>query len=180
MRISRLGRPLAGALFLGAITLAGVAHAQNYDRDRDNQNRDRDDQYRYQQQQNYYRSFDWRHRPRWVSVPGAQVQIVARRDQPDFDAFRENGFYYVWDGDSWYRSRNLRDDYVVISDQDVPWDVHQVPRYQWQHYPDAWMYGGAQYDRDRYDRNDRNRNRGDRWRDHDRWRDSHDRDDDHR
>jgi len=108
-----------------------------------------------------------RHAPRTVWLPDEQVAVVS---DPDFDndTFQVGGYWYVYNGDYWYRGRSWRGPFTVIDERYVPASIASVPAYRWHHRRWAGPYNAGYdrdryYDRDRFDRNDYRYN--DRWRD---------------
>lgn len=78
--------------------------------------------------------------PRWTSVPGTSVRRLRDRDRSRHDMFRYGRDYYVYNNanNRWYRSRNWRGQFMLISDRSVPSQFRRVPRSNWRHYPMAW------------------------------------------
>ena len=94
----------------------------------------------------------WRE-PSMIVVPDSRVYVV--RDDPGYDMFRFNGFYYVQENGYWYRARNYRGPFQVIDVRWVPRPIFNVPSSNWRHR--NWDRGYMTERRGRgHDRNDRN------------------------
>lgn len=109
--------------------------------------------------------------PHWTYVNGTRVEVIRSDEAPDYDIFRYNGRYYVYNDNRWYSSDRPTGDYSYVYDvRSIPIELRQVPRSYWRVYPSYWSdddvrddrsYGrDRDYDRDRsYDR-DRDYDRG--------------------
>lgn len=100
--------------------------------------------------------------PHWQTINGTRVQIVRDDERPDYDIFRVNGRYFVYNGGDWYVSDVPSGTFSYMEPRFVPTELRTVPRQYWNSYPDDWMNNrdndqsnGQNYDRN-YDRdNDR-------------------------
>lgn len=97
--------------------------------------------------------------PHWTTIGGTRVQIVRDDERPNYDIFRVNGRYYVYNTGDWYVSDVPNGTFSYMEPRFVPTDLRSVPRQYWYSYPSDWDGNGqGGYDRnnpnDRY--NDRN------------------------
>ncbi len=107
--------------------------------------------------------------PHWTTISGTRVGIVREDERPDFDLFRVNDRFYVYNNGTWFVSDTPEGTYSYMEPRFVPVEIRRVPQNYWYSYPTDWSaYDRSDintYDNDRtYDR-DRDR---DRTRDYDR------------
>ena len=71
-------------------------------------------------------------RPEFVAVPGTLVYAVGNTN---YDVFRYNGRYFLYNDGYWYRSSRTSGPYVVMDVRSVPEPVLRVPSRTWKHHP---------------------------------------------
>jgi len=77
--------------------------------------------------------------PHWVHPNGARVWIV---DDPalGYDYFRYGGWYWIYDRDTWFRSRRYNGPWMGVRSEVVPgpiWRMGDREHYNWRHRPGA-------------------------------------------
>jgi hypothetical protein len=107
--------------------------------------------------------------PHWTEVRGTRVQEIREGERPDYDMFRLDNSYYVYNNSRWYTSNDWRGSFRYVDDSSVPSELSRVPREHWRQYPAEWQ---NRSDQGWQDRNDRSmQDRSDRG-----WQDRRDRD----
>jgi hypothetical protein len=88
--------------------------------------------------------------PRWTNVRGTRVRMI-RGQRPDYDMFRYGNYYYVYNNDRWFMSRQWRGEFSAVDDRQVPRELARVPRQHWRNYPQSWANdnGDRRYDNNR-------------------------------
>jgi hypothetical protein len=76
--------------------------------------------------------------PRWMNVPGTNVQMISAGQRPSYDLFRMGSSYYIYDSGYWYSSNRWNGSYTSIDQRYVPSDFMNVPREYWRDYPATW------------------------------------------
>ncbi|HET9328252.1 MAG TPA: hypothetical protein VFQ05_15905 [Candidatus Eisenbacteria bacterium] len=71
-------------------------------------------------------------RPDLVAIPGTLVYAV---DNTDYDVFRYNGRYYLYNDGYWYRSSRTSGPYMVVDVRSVPQPILRVPSKSWKSHP---------------------------------------------
>lgn len=92
---------------------------------------------------------------------------VVRGGYDGCDEFRYGPYFYVWNGDYWYRSRSYRGPFFAVDVRTVPRPVFYVPEERWHRYPPGLARYRGEWDHDRgrghawgRDRGDDDRGRG--------------------
>jgi hypothetical protein len=75
----------------------------------------------------------FREEPHVVVVPNSTVYVVDRGY--DFDCFRYGVYWYMWNGDYWYRARSYRGPFAAVQARYVPVAIISVPARHWRHHP---------------------------------------------
>jgi len=77
----------------------------------------------------------YREAPHMVVVPETRVYVV-RDNHLDYDYFRFERYYYIYNEDHWYRARSYRGPFVVVKDRHVPRAIFLVSqhKYKWKHH----------------------------------------------
>jgi hypothetical protein len=81
--------------------------------------------------------------PRWSSISGSRVQVIPYSERPNYDVFRYEGTYYVYNNDLWYSSARESGQFTRIDVRSVPSELTSVPREHWRNYPPAWGNNGG-------------------------------------
>jgi hypothetical protein len=89
----------------------------------------------------------FRHEPRWELIPGSDVYEIVDYDQPGYDEFLCDGWYYIYNDGYWYRSDSWRGPFYAIYEDYVPAPIWYVPTTYWRVYPRH-----VSYERDRWAR----------------------------
>lgn len=76
--------------------------------------------------------------PRWMSVPGTNVQMISGGQRPAYDLFKMGSTYYIYDSGYWYRSNRWDGTYTTIDQRSVPANFMNVSREYWRNYPATW------------------------------------------
>jgi hypothetical protein len=76
--------------------------------------------------------------PHWSGVRGTHVRMIRQAERPDYDMFRYGSYYYAYNNNHWYRSRQMRGNFSAIDDRSVPREFSKVPRDRWHSYPQGW------------------------------------------
>ena len=76
--------------------------------------------------------------PHWTTIGGTRVQVVRDDERPDYDIFRVNGRYYVYNTGDWYVSDVPNGTFSYMEPRFVPADLRSVPRQYWYSYPSDW------------------------------------------
>ena len=65
--------------------------------------------------------------------------MVMNGDDPGYDMFQYGSWYYMNNGDYWYRANSYRGPFVAVDARQVPRQVYAVPAEHWRHNP---RFGG--------------------------------------
>jgi len=79
--------------------------------------------------------------PHWQNVRGTRVYTLRDQDRPDYDMFRYNNTYYIYNDGYWYRADRWNGPFVAVDFASVPSDFRTVPREDWVNYPTNWANG---------------------------------------
>ena len=71
--------------------------------------------------------------PHMVYVPDEQVYVVDDPAEGNYDCFRYGGYWYAFNGGSWYRAPRWNAAFVVIHPARVPVEIYHVPPGRWKH-----------------------------------------------
>jgi hypothetical protein len=77
--------------------------------------------------------------PGWRYLPDYGVYVLVD-DSVGYDMFRVGGWFYVYDNGYWYRSHQVRGQFVVVNEQRVPPRIFTVSdrQHHWRRHPMAW------------------------------------------
>jgi len=82
--------------------------------------------------------------PHWASIQGSRIEELPAAERPNYDLFRIDGTYYVYNNDKWYMSSVGTGDYTAMDDRSVPSEFAAIPREHWRNYPAGWRDGHDQ------------------------------------
>jgi len=88
--------------------------------------------------------------PHWTTVSGTRVQVVRDDERPNYDIFRVNGRYYVYNSGDWYVSDMPSGTFSYMEPRFVPSDLRRVPSQYWYSYPSDWATTDRSNVNDRY------------------------------
>ncbi len=81
-------------------------------------------------------------------VPDPGVYVV-RGGYDGCDEFRYGPYFYLWNGDFWYRARSYRGPFIAVDVRTVPRPVFYVPAERWHRYPPGLARYRGEHDRGR-------------------------------
>jgi hypothetical protein len=76
--------------------------------------------------------------PHWSGIQGTRIEELPPTERPNYDMFRYDGTYYVYNNDRWYMSRNGNGEFTAMDDRSVPTEFSNIPRTHWHNYPSGW------------------------------------------
>lgn len=114
----------------------------------------------------------FRHEPRWELVPDSDVYEIVDYDQPGYDEFLCDGWYYIYNDGYWYRASTWRGPFYAIYEDYVPAPIWYVPTTYWRAYPRHATFERERWARAGFRGGEGWRGGGERWRGGTAWRGS--------